>query len=118
MKGALEAYLWVGLLFGLLTFGFGMLRERSKDQVIWMSALKWSLGAGAAALAWPIAAYWVVEGELIKRNSRSCLDTRQSNSEIQSIEKNSEIPLHVEGARSKPVSGRQTERPTVTRIEP
>lgn len=67
MKFVLEAYLWVGLLFGLLAFIFGMLRERSKDQAIWMAGLKWTLGAGAAALAWPIAVYWVLEGELFKR---------------------------------------------------
>lgn len=70
MKFVLEAYLWVGVLFGLLTLTFGMIRERSKDQPGWMTALKWLLGAGAAGLAWPVAAYWVLEGELIRRSKQ------------------------------------------------
>ncbi|MDH4394528.1 MAG: hypothetical protein QE278_02510 [Limnobacter sp.] len=69
MKAVLEIYLWVGLLLGLLTLLFGMLRGRSRDQHLLMNGLKWFLGAGAVALAWPVAGYWVIEGELNRRRA-------------------------------------------------
>lgn len=83
MKFVLEVYLWVGLFFGLLTLLYGMLRERSKEQAIWMTGLKWTLGAGAAALAWPIAAYWVLEGELFKRKTKRMTQRKTSETQIE-----------------------------------
>lgn len=70
MKFALEIYLWTGLLFGLLTLIFGLMRERSAEQHTLMNGLKWLLGAGAVTLAWPVAMYWILEGELYKRKAR------------------------------------------------
>ena len=69
MKVALEIYLWLGLLLGLLTMMFGLIRERTNEQHPLMSGLKWLLGACAVTLAWPVALFWMLEGELYRRRA-------------------------------------------------
>lgn len=69
MKTVLIIYLGIGALLGMLTFMFGLFRGRSVEQHVLMNSLKWLLGASSVALAWPVAGYWVVEGELNRRRA-------------------------------------------------
>ncbi len=84
MKAVLEIYLWMGLLLGLLTLLFGMSRGRSREQSLLMNTLKWLLGASAVTLAWPVAGYWVIEGELNRRRTLKALAIKDTEKPVQS----------------------------------